>query len=148
MSVKVMTFVWGGFPTSGSELLPILSRAAPRTHIRAALMTPIKKAAGGFETTTATASHYATYFIAAGARHASAKAHFRAKPCHGRNIKPGFFTIDVLGEQMVLHHAQYAATGCLDVRGSADSYQIQMERAIAQHNPTAVAAMEAERGLS
>ena len=42
--------------------------------------TPIKKAAGGFKTTPATASHNATDFIAACARQASATATFRAKP--------------------------------------------------------------------
>jgi hypothetical protein len=53
-----------------------------------------------------------------------------------------------LGEQMMLHHAQYAATGCFDARGSADAYRLQMERAIAQRSPAVVAFMEAERGLS
>ena len=47
------------------------------------MMTAIKKAAGGFKTTTATATHNATDFIAAGARHASAGAAFHAFPCHG-----------------------------------------------------------------
>ena len=47
------------------------------------MMPAIKKAAGGFKTTTATATHNATDFIAAGARHASAGAAFHAFPCHG-----------------------------------------------------------------
>jgi hypothetical protein len=47
------------------------------------MATPIKKAAGGFETTTATASQNTTDFIAAGARQASDTAAFRPIPCHG-----------------------------------------------------------------
>jgi len=47
------------------------------------MMTAIKKAAGGFKTTTVTATHYATDFIAAGALQASAGAAFRDFPCHG-----------------------------------------------------------------
>ena len=43
----------------------------------------MKKAAGGFKTTTATASNYATNFIAAGAGQTSAGAAFRAIPCAG-----------------------------------------------------------------
>ena len=46
-------------------------------------MTPIKKAAGGFQTTTATASQNATDFIAVGARQASAGAGFSLNPCAG-----------------------------------------------------------------
>jgi hypothetical protein len=45
------------------------------------MMRPIKKAAGGYQTTTATTSQNAADFIAAGARQASAKARFDAKPC-------------------------------------------------------------------
>ena len=47
------------------------------------MMTAKKKAAGGFKTTTATATHNATDFIAAGAREASAEAAFHAFPCTG-----------------------------------------------------------------
>ena len=65
-----------------------------------------------------------------------------------KNIKPGFFTSDMLGEQMMLHHAQYAATGYFDARGSADVCQTQMERTIARRSPAAVAAMKAETGPS
>ena len=43
-------------------------------------MTPIKKAAGGFQTTTATASHHATDFIAAGARQTDATGSFCLDP--------------------------------------------------------------------
>ena len=53
-----------------------------------------------------------------------------------------------LGEQMMQHHAEWAATGCFAARGSADGCRLQMERAIAQRSPLAVASMEAERGLS
>jgi len=49
------------------------------------MMTPKRKAAGGFKTTTATATHNATDFIAAGARQASAKACFGLKPSAGIN---------------------------------------------------------------
>ena len=44
------------------------------------MLTPTKKAAGGFKTTTATATHNATDFIAAGARQASAGTVFTACP--------------------------------------------------------------------
>ena len=47
------------------------------------MMTAIKKAAGGFKTTTASATHNATDFIAAGAHQASSGAAFSAKPCAG-----------------------------------------------------------------
>ena len=47
------------------------------------MMTAIKKAAGGFKTTTATALHNAIDFIAADARQASAGAAFRLNPCTG-----------------------------------------------------------------
>ena len=53
-----------------------------------------------------------------------------------------------LGEQMLQHHERWAATGCFAARGSADGYRIQMEAAIGQRSPQAVAFMEAERGLS
>lgn len=56
--------------------------------------------------------------------------------------------IKLMGDCMVEAHACYAATGCFDMRGSADGYRIQMERAIGQRSPAVVAAMEAERGLS
>lgn len=46
-------------------------------------MTPIKKAAGGFKTTTATTSYNATDFIAACARQASVGAGFHTKSCAG-----------------------------------------------------------------
>ena len=44
------------------------------------MIAPIKKAAGGFKTTTATATHNATYFIAAGASKTSAGQGFHACP--------------------------------------------------------------------
>ncbi len=47
------------------------------------MMARMKKAAGGFKTTTATALHNATDFIAACARQASAKASFGLKPHAG-----------------------------------------------------------------
>lgn len=53
-----------------------------------------------------------------------------------------------LGEQMLQHHERWAATGCFAARGSADGCRIQMERAIGQRSPAAVAFMEAERGLA
>lgn len=53
-----------------------------------------------------------------------------------------------LGENMELHYAVYAFTGCFAARGSADGYRMQMERAIGQRSPAVVAAMEVERGLS
>lgn len=43
-------------------------------------MTPIKNAAGGFQTTTATASHYATDFIAADTRQTNAIGSFCLNP--------------------------------------------------------------------
>ena len=43
-------------------------------------MTPIKKAAGGFETTTATATHNATDFIAANDSQTSAAGSFGLNP--------------------------------------------------------------------
>ena len=46
-------------------------------------MTAIKKAAGGFKTTTATTTHNATDFIAASAHQAISGAAFSAKPCAG-----------------------------------------------------------------
>ena len=45
------------------------------------MLTPTKKAAGGLRTTTATATHNATDFIAAGARQASVGRAFHALPC-------------------------------------------------------------------
>lgn len=53
-----------------------------------------------------------------------------------------------LGDQMTAAYDAYSATGCFAARGSADGYRIQMERAIGQRSPAAVAAMEVERGLS
>ena len=47
------------------------------------MLTLTKKAAGGLKTTTTTATHNATDFIATGKRHASAGAAFHAKPCAG-----------------------------------------------------------------
>ena len=44
------------------------------------MMTPIKKAAGGFKTTTATTTHNATDFIATGASKTSAERVFHACP--------------------------------------------------------------------
>ena len=43
-------------------------------------MTPIKKAAGGFETTTATATHNATDFIAPSGRQSGATGSFGLNP--------------------------------------------------------------------
>ena len=60
---------------------------------------------------------------------------------HERHIKH-------LGEQMLQHHERWAATGCFAARGSADGYRLQMEAAIGQRSPMAIAFMEAERGLS
>lgn len=53
-----------------------------------------------------------------------------------------------LGEQLEQHHAVYEAAGCFDALARADGYRVQMERAIKQRSPDAVAAMEAERGLA
>lgn len=53
-----------------------------------------------------------------------------------------------LGEQMLQHHERWAATGCFAARGSADGYRLQMEAAIGQRSPQAIAFMEAERGLA
>lgn len=59
---------------------------------------------------------------------------------HERHIKH-------LGEQMLQHHERWAATSCFAARGSADGYRLQMEAAIGQRSPQAIAFMEAERGL-
>ena len=47
------------------------------------MLTPIKKAAGGLKTTTATTTHNATDFIATEAVKAKATGYFHAKPCAG-----------------------------------------------------------------
>lgn len=67
------------------------------------MMAPIKKAAGGFKTTTATASHYATDFIAACASSASAKASFGLKPHAG--------THDTQAKRFATLQARFAMLG-------------------------------------
>ena len=63
----------------------------------------VKKAAGGFKTTTATASHNATDFIAMCARPASAKASFGLKPHAGTN--------DTEAKRFAMLQAQFAKHG-------------------------------------
>ena len=73
----------------------------------------IKKAAGGLKTTTATASHNATDFIAACARAASAKASFDLKPYAG--------THDNEAKRFTTLQAQFAKHGhTLDQSGPGD----------------------------
>ena len=72
-------------------------------------MTAIKKAAGGLRTTTATATHNATDFIAAGAFQASAGVAFHTKPCAGMGRHQYCAVGAVLKFLPVLENTMYTA---------------------------------------
>lgn len=93
------------------------------------MMARIKKAAGGFKTTTATASHNATDFIAASARPASAKASF--------SLKPHAATHDTEAKRFATLQAQFAMLGhTLHQSGPGPVSYLAERWGMARHLPT------------